>query len=203
MLEKPLLGTIKKQNLDIMKFFANALVAVILFTFGNQLLLADDVALRTGDQVSIRLAGVPAEDGAQVSGIYTVDGAGNINLPYIGKIHSSDLKQADVQSSIENAYKSSGVYTTPIITLSVQFDRLVDVEGDVRMPQRVRYTPDLTLLGAIAATGGFTDYADESKVSILRGGKRIFVNVKKVRKSTESDPGLQPGDKVSVPRSFW
>jgi polysaccharide export outer membrane protein len=186
-----------------MKIFTNALVVVILFSFGSQCLLADDVALRTGDQVSIRLAGVPAEDGAQVSGIYTVDGAGNINLPYLGKIHASDLKQAEVQSSIENAYKSSGIYTTPIITLSVQFDRLVDVEGDVRAPQRVRYTPDLTLLGAIAATGGFTDYADESKVSILRGGKRIFVNVKKVRKSTESDPGLQPGDKVSVPRSFW
>jgi len=188
---------------EIMKSFLYCLVAFLFFGLGNQLLHADDVALRSGDQLTIRLAGVPVEDGAQVSGIYTVDGAGNVNLPYIGKIRASDFKQAEVQSNIENAYKSSGVYTTPIVTVSVQFDRLVDVEGDVRSPQRVRYTPDLTLLGAIAATGGFTDYADESKVSILRGGKRIFVNVKKVRKSTEADPSLQPGDKVSVPRSFW
>jgi polysaccharide export outer membrane protein len=186
-----------------MKFLIHLFFVCLFIGFGNECLHADDVALRSGDQLTIRLAGVPVEDGAQVSGAYTVDGSGNVNLPYIGKIRASELKQAEVQSNIENAYKSSGIYTTPIVTVSVQFDRLVDVEGDVKMPQRVRYTPDLTLLGAISATGGFTDYADESKVSILRGGKRVFVDVKKVRKSTVPDPSLQPGDKVSIPRSFW
>lgn len=166
-------------------------------------LRADDVALRSGDQLSIRLAGVPQEDIAQVSGAYTVDGAGNINLPFIGKIHAAGLKQAEVQSSIESSYKASGIYSAPVITVAVQFDRFVDVEGDVRSPQRVRYTPDLTLMGAIAATGGFSEYADQNKVSILRGGSRTFVNVKKVRQNQEVDPPLQPGDKISVPRSFW
>ena len=164
---------------------------------------ADDVALRSGDQLSIRLAGVPSEDINQVSGAYTVDGGGNINLPYIGKIHAAGLRQADVQNSIENAYKVKGIYSSPIVTVSVQFDRLVDLEGDVRSPQRVRYTPDLTLLGAISAAGGFTDFADQTKVSILRNGSRTFVNVKKVRQNVEVDPPLQPGDKISVPRSFW
>ena len=37
---------------------------------------ADDVALRSGDQMTIRLAGVPSEEINQVSGVYTVDGAG-------------------------------------------------------------------------------------------------------------------------------
>ena len=164
---------------------------------------ADDVALRSGDQLTIRLAGVPSEEINQVSGVYTVDGGGNINLPYLGKIHAAGLKQADVQSSIESAYRAKGIYTAPIMTVSVQFDRLVDVEGDVRAPQRVHYTPDLTLMSAISACGGFTDYADQTKVSILRGGHRTFVNVKKVRQSTDPDPALQPGDKVSIPRSFW
>jgi len=175
----------------------------ILICVGAGVCHADDVPLRSGDQVSIRLAGVPAEDISQVSGNYTVDGVGNINLPYIGKIHASGLKQADVQNSIEGVYKSRGIYSAPIVTVSVQFDRLVDIEGDVRAPQRVRYTPDLTLLGAISAAGGFTDYADQTKVCILRNGGRTFVNVKKVRQNMEADPAMQPGDKVSVPRSFW
>jgi polysaccharide export outer membrane protein len=166
-------------------------------------LRADDVALRSGDQINLRLAGVPPEETSQVSGVYTVDGAGNINLPYIGKVHVAGLRQADVQNSVESNYRSKGIYTSPIITISVQFDRLVDVEGDVRSPQRVRYTPDLTLLGAISASGGFTEYADQTKVSILRNGSRTFVNVKKVRQNMEADPSLQPGDKISVPRSFW
>lgn len=164
---------------------------------------ADDVTLRSGDQLSIRLGGVPPEEVSQVSGFYTVDGKGDINLPYLGKVHAGGLKQADVQASIESAYKTRGIYSSPVITISAQFDRLVDVEGDVRAPQRVHYTTDLTLLGAIAATGGLTDYADQAKVSILRNGTRIFVNVKKVRESKEVDPPLEPGDKISVPRSFW
>ena len=85
---------------------------------------------------------------------YFGDGAGNVNLPYIGKIHAAGLKQADVQNNIETSYRDKGVYSTPIITISVQFDLLVELKGDVRIPQRVRYTPDLTLLGAIVAAGG-------------------------------------------------
>lgn len=164
---------------------------------------ADDVVLRSGDQLSIRIGGVPPEEINQVSGIYTVDGKGDINLPYIGKIHAGGLKQADVQSGIENAYKAGGIYTSPVITISAQYDRLVDVEGDVRAPQRVHYTPDLTLLGVIAATGGLTDYADQTKVEILRNGTRTLVNIKKIRQNSIPDPALQPGDKISVPRSFW
>jgi polysaccharide export outer membrane protein len=182
---------------------ARSLVMTLLLATSLSAIHADDVALRSGDQLSIRLAGVPSEDINQVSGAYTVDGGGNINLPYIGKIHAAGLRKADVQNSIENAYKAKGIYSSPIVTVSVQFDRLVDLEGDVRSPQRVRYTPDLTLLGAISAAGGFTDYADQTKVSILRNGSRTFVNVKKVRQNVEADPALQPGDKISVPRSFW
>lgn len=182
--------------------FVRCLLALVFLTT-VQLSIADDVPLRSGDQVSIRLAGVPPEDISQVSGGYTVDGGGNINLPYIGKIHAAGLRQADVQNAIEGAYKGRGIYSAPIVTVSVQFDRLVDIEGDVRSPQRVRYTPDLTLLGAISAAGGFTEYADQTKVCILRNGGRTFVNVKKVRQNQETDPPMQPGDKISVPRSFW
>jgi len=56
-------------------------VLAALMLAGPGVALADDVPLRTGDQVSIRLAGVPSEDISQVSGNYTVDGTGNINLP--------------------------------------------------------------------------------------------------------------------------
>jgi polysaccharide export outer membrane protein len=182
----------------------------IRFIFGAFLVIsssiavqANEVALHSGDTLNLRLAGVPTEDITQVSGVYTIDGAGEINVPYIGKIHAAGLKQADVQNAIESNFKSKGIYTSPIVTISVQFDRLVDVEGDVRAPQRVRYTSDLSLLGAISACGGFTDYADQTKVTIIRNGSRTFVNVKKVRQNIDADPSLEPGDKISVPRSFW
>lgn len=178
------------------------LVASLLFS-GSFAIQASEVLLHSGDMLNLRLAGVPAEDISQVSGAYTIDGSGDINIPYIGKIHAAGLKQAEVQNAIESTFKAKGIYTSPIVTISVQFDRMVDVEGDVRSPQRVRYTTELSLLGAITACGGFTDYADQSKVTIIRNGSRTFVNVKKVRQNIDPDPNLEPGDKVSVPRSFW
>ncbi len=185
------------------RLLSASLLVLAVLSGGAGSAVAEDAALRTGDQLSLRLAGVPAEDTTQVSGSYTVDGSGNINIPYLGKVKASGLRQADIQNAIESAFKEKGIYSAPVVTISVQFDRMVDVEGDVRGPQRVRYTPDLTLLGAITACGGFSDYADQTKVSILRSGSRTFVNVKKVRQNVEADPALQPGDKISVPRSFW
>src|SRR5580700_1957960 len=44
------------------------------------------VPLRNGDVVEIRIAIVPPEDVGQISGIYTLDESGMINLPLIGLI---------------------------------------------------------------------------------------------------------------------
>ncbi len=188
---------------SMMKPMNRLALFLILLLLGEISLTAKEVALHSGDMLSVRLAGVPAEEISQVSGAYTIDGSGDINIPYIGKIHAAGLKQAEVQNSIETSFKAKGIYSSPIVTVSVQFDRFVDVEGDVRGPQRVKYTSDLTMLGAITACGGFTDYADQTKVTITRNGSRTFVNVKKVRQNIDPDPAVEPGDKISVPRSFW
>ena len=188
---------------SMMKPMNRLALFLILLLCGGISLTAKEVALHSGDMLSVRLAGVPAEEISQVSGAYTIDGSGDINIPYIGKIHAAGLKQAEVQNSIETSFKAKGIYSSPIVTVSVQFDRFVDVEGDVRGPQRVKYTSDLTMLGAITACGGFTDYADQTKVTITRNGSRTFVNVKKVRQNIDPDPAVEPGDKISVPRSFW
>ena len=75
--------------------------------------------------------------------------------------------------------------------------------GDVRAQQRVPFTADLTVLGAITAAGGFTEYADQSKVRLLRDGKVIMINIKDVRKDPTKDLKLRPGDKIQVSQSFW
>jgi polysaccharide export outer membrane protein len=165
---------------------------------------AQDVVLREGDQVEVRLGGVPAEEVTQVSGTYTIDGQGSINLSHIGKVRASGLTQDQLQSAIESAYRTQEIYTNPSITVSVPTAaRFVDVGGDVRSPQRVPFTPDLTVLGAINASGGFTEYADQSKVRLLRDGGVITISIRDVRKDPSKDIRLKPGDKIEVPQSFW
>ena len=163
-----------------------------------------DAVLRAGDQIEIRIGGVPSEEVSQVTGIYTVDGDGFINMPHIGKVHAAGATQSQLQSAIESSYKSQQIYTNPSITLSVpNTARFVDVGGDVKSQQRVPFTADLTVLGAITAAGGFTEYADQSKVKLLRDGKVIMISIKDVRKDPTKDIKLKPGDKIQVPQSFW
>jgi polysaccharide export outer membrane protein len=180
------------------------LVAALLALANANLAWAQDVVLRNGDQIEVRIGGVPGDEIGQVSGSYTVDGQGSINLPHIGKIRAAGLTQDALQSAIENAYRTQQIYTNPSITVSVPVAaRFVDVGGSVRGPQRVPYTADLTVLGAVTATGGFTEYADQSKVRLLRDGSVQIINVKDIRKDPSLDVLLKPGDKIEVPQSFW
>ena len=165
---------------------------------------SQDVVLRSGDQIEVRIGGVPADDVTQITGPYTVDGEGLINLAHIGKIRAAGQTQSQLQSAIENAYRTGQIFTNPTITISVPTAaRFVDVGGDVRAPQRVPFTPDLTVLGAINAAGGFTEYADQSKVRLLRDGQVTMINIREVRKDPTKDLRLKPGDKLEVPQSFW
>jgi len=166
--------------------------------------LASDVAFRVGDTLELRIGGVPAEETQLVTGSYTVDGEGDINLPHVGKVRAAGLGQAALQRAIEAAYRNSQIYTNPTITVTVPTTlRFVNVSGDVRQPRRVEYTSDLTVLGAISAAGGFTDFADQRKVRLLRGGRVQIVDIKAVRSNPSLDIILLPGDQIEVPQSFW
>jgi polysaccharide biosynthesis/export protein VpsN len=179
-------------------------VLFCVFAAMTGLVCAQDATLREGDQIVIRLGGVPADEVQQVSGDYQVDGQGFVNMPNLGKVKAAGLTQAQLQDSIEGGYKSQQIYTNPTITVNIPTTaRFVNVGGDVKAPRRVEYTSDLTVLGAINAAGGFTDYADQSKVRLLRAGKVIMINVKDVRRDPTKDIQVRPGDSIEVPQSFW
>lgn len=181
------------------------LVALLALCAAQPLLgQGGDAALRVGDILDLRISGVPSDDVAQVSGTYTVDNEGYLNLPYIGKIRAQGVSSGDLQTSIQNRYVSEQIFTNPTILITTAGGgRFVNVSGDVRAPQRVAYTPDLTLLKAITAAGDFTEYANDRKVRLLRSGEVMVVDVKKIRENPSLDIPLKPGDDVYVPQSWF
>lgn len=165
---------------------------------------ASEVTFRIGDTMELRIGGVPSEETQLITGAYTVDGEGFINLPHIGKVRAAGLSQAGLQRAVEAAYRGGEIYTNPTITITVpNVARFVNVSGDVRQPRRVEYTTDLTVLGAISAAGGFTDFADQRKVRLLRGNEARIIDVKAVRANPALDIVLLPGDRIEVPQGFW
>lgn len=162
------------------------------------------IRLRSGDMLEIRLGGVPPDETVLVNGAYTVDGEGNVNMPQIGAVKAAGLTQMEVQSAIQNAYRTGGIYSAPTVSVSVPMDaRFVNVGGEVKVPQRVPYTTDLTILTAITAAGGFTEYASQSRVRLLRGEEVMNINIKQVRRNPGLDIVLEPGDSIEVMRSFF
>ncbi|HST29504.1 MAG TPA: polysaccharide biosynthesis/export family protein [Chthoniobacterales bacterium] len=160
--------------------------------------------LRIGDPVELKIGGVPPEDQNQVNNTYSVDADGAINLPYIGKVHAEGMTPSQLSRSIEENYRSNKIYTNPNVTILMQPSaRFVNVGGSVRVPSRVPFTEDMTLLTAINASGGFNDFADQRHVRLLRGSEVTIYDVRKFRKDPSQDVRLRPGDKIEVPQSFF
>lgn len=83
-------------------------------------------------------------------------------------------------------------------------DRFFYVNGYVRMPGRYEYRGDITVSGAIAAAGGFTEFAQKTKVRISRANnKTLTVNMEKAIKDPSLDLPIYPGDRIEVPRKAW
>jgi len=161
--------------------------------------------LRNGDILEVRLGGVPPEEITQFNAPYTVDEKGMINIPYIGQVKAAGSSANQVQRNIEGRLRSEGIFTHPTVTINIQNNmRFITVGGAVRTPGRVVFTPDLTLLSAINAAGGFNDFANRKKVRLMRGGNGVVFDCVEIMKDPKKDPAIVPGDQIDVPMSiFW
>ncbi len=81
----------------------------------------------------------------------------------------------------------------------------VYISGQVRTPGVYRLRSETTLMQIIPMAGGFTDWADQKKILIIRKEngkeKRIIVNYKKLIKGDHPDSNiiLRAGDTIIVP----
>ena len=77
------------------------------------------------------------------------------------------------------------------------------MQGEVNRPQEYPLTRRTTLLQAIAAAGGYTEYANESKVTITRNGQLLKYDPKNLEQHPEEDPLIEAGDRIKVHRSIF
>ncbi|GEM_PF-133423 len=160
----------------------------------------DSDSLRPGDFIKVSLSGVPKEE--QREDEFRVGDDGMISMPHLTPTRAAGLTTGELERSLESQYKSKGIFSNPSISVFVA-NRYVNVIGEVKQPQRVEYTNDITVLGAISACGGFTDYADQSKVRVQRRGQVVLVDGKGAIKDPSKDMPLKAGDTVEVRRSIF
>jgi polysaccharide export outer membrane protein len=111
---------------------------------------------------------------------------------------------------ISRADFESGVSNPPL-----QHGDIIDVprsewcylQGEVRTPGRVRIERGMTLMRAIALSGGLTDWADKKGIKILypddAGKQDAFYNLKRIHAGKDPDPELTGGEVIVVGRRFF
>ena len=127
---------------------------------------------------------------------------GTITLMFNETFRAAELTPGDLAKEIRRRYVPA-YYQQLTATVNREVVRIYYVDGEVRNQSRQSYTGKITVTQAIASASGFTDFANKSKVKLIRAnGKTQIVNCKKAIEHPELDPEVFPGDRIHVPRSI-
>lgn len=139
-----------------------------------------------------------------LSGNALVRPDGMISVPLVGDIRASGLTPLQLSDQIADKLKK--FVQTPIVSVVVVEIRskTVNMLGEVAKKGPVNLTSGMTLLDAIGAAGGLTEFANSKKIYILRTENgtrtRIPTHYKQALKGVPGmNPALQPGDTIVVP----
>lgn len=156
--------------------------------------------LRVGDKLTIVFSdigvnGLPPHD-------QEIREDGKITPPFIGEIVAANKTRGQLEKELLAKYKPDYFKNVSITIRSVE--RLFYVGGEVRQPSRQVYTGEMTVLKAIKAAGGFTDFANKRRVKIIRASKKVeHVNCLKALDDPKQDVPIYPGDQIEVKRRLF
>jgi polysaccharide export outer membrane protein len=142
----------------------------------------------------------------ELSRVIPVRPDGMITLPLIGEIKAKGLTPIELQDQIAASLRK--LMSDPQVTVIVAEVRSLtfNVVGQVLRPGYYPLTRRMTVLDAIALSGGFQPFAKQKKVYVLRtqaDGKQVKLsfNYKDVIKGSRPDENIEllPRDTVVVP----
>ena len=155
--------------------------------------------LKVGDGIQIYLRGIPG--GETIEDV--IDEAGMVTLPFINEVLASGLTASELERNIRQIYLDQDIYRNITVNVVVP-TRYYFIQGEVRAPGRFQIMSATRVSQAIAASGGYTEYAS-GKVQVKRQGKIVkeIRNARKLERSPDDDILLEPDDVVEVLRSWF
>ena len=159
------------------------------FSFGQ--------TLKPGDGIKISFFNI--ED--SIKGNYYIMDNGNLHLPYLGMINSQKRDFSDIRTEIIEKY--SKLYQNPEINVQPLYR--IDILGEVGNPGVYYLTGFETLSDLIALAGGETNDSNIEDIVLLRNDSKLDIDLKAFisGKNNIGNIGIESGDKVYVPRTWW
>jgi len=129
---------------------------------------------------------------------------GKINLLHNYEFTVAGKKRQEIEKEIENFYvREKEIYKR--LTVSVALPpRLFSIGGEVRQQGQVSHPGQMTVVKAIHAAGGFTDFANRRKIIVTRASDKsqITIDYKKAIRDPKSDVFIYPGDIIFVDKTI-
>jgi polysaccharide export outer membrane protein len=140
-----------------------------------------------------------------ISRVVPVRPDGKVTLPLLNDVQAAGLTPQQLANSIATGLKK--FITSPQVTVGVTEinSRRIFITGEVTRPGAYPLLPNMTVLQGLSSAGGFTQFAREKKIYILRmeEGRQVKYpfNYKDAvsGKHTEQNIILQGGDQIVVP----
>lgn len=168
--------------------------------------LTESYVLRPQDVLDVR---VHSED--DLNRVIRIDADGRITLPLIGQLQVAGKTVTAVESEIRAAYDRDFLVNPQVNVSVVEYARrFVSVLGSVNAPGQVEIPPEqrLSLVEAIARTGGFSRLANQRSVVLSRknpdGTNSIrTIDVRDMLSGRSQEQiDLRDGDVINVPEGL-
>lgn len=132
-----------------------------------------------------------------------VDASGRLTFPMVGTIEAAGKTPTEVANAIEAGLREKHIRNPQVsVNLTKTVSQLVTVDGEVKEPGMYPVMGHMTLLRAVAAAKGTTEFAKLDEVVLLRTvqGKSYaaLYNLKALRQGAYADPEIFAGDVVMV-----
>jgi polysaccharide export outer membrane protein len=143
---------------------------------------------------------------AEISRSVPVRSDGKISLPLVGEVTAAGETPKKLEGEI--TAKLTNYISEPEVTVIVQEmkSQKINILGQIMHPGSYPLSNSMTVLDAIAAAGGFRDFAKKKSVYVLRQNgdgtqTRLAFNYKEVikGKNPNQNVGLQSRDTIVVP----
>lgn len=154
----------------------------------------EDAVYRLGPGDTLRITVYNEQN---LSGEYTVNGEGNLSLNLIGAVAARNLSVPEVARLIEDKLRD-GFLRDPRVSIDVLNYRPFFVLGEVRNPGKYPYVNGMTVLNAVAVAGGYTAWARENRVILVRESDPARAEWLADERTT-----IMPGDVIRVRERFF
>jgi protein involved in polysaccharide export with SLBB domain len=139
---------------------------------------------------------------------YSLDSSGQMEVRFIGSVAAGGKTMREVQEEIRSRL-ADGYLKDPVVSLTVvEINSLkCSVFGQVAKSGTIKFTPGMTIVEAIAQSGGFSPLARKNMVKVTRtleGKKETYkVPVEMIAEGKRPNFPMMPGDEVFVPERAW